>query len=212
MKHVFASLACGFLAVCATSASAQTFTPKISQTVGAGANTSYFVLNFDNGPDGADNPATDYVFAYDWNYTNGAAPTGQDMITALNNDTGNPLLTITETYSSTYNDYTVDSISYGAESETGNYSLNQSYWEYFESTEAQLSAAPNDPNDWSYAATGPMGRALTPGSYDARLFTVDNSNPAPDTPQAAPEPGSGVVCLLGIGGLALLAWRRRQTR
>ncbi len=204
MKRIFLTLCAALLALGAPLAQAQTPSPLITQTVGTGSNTSYFVINFDDGANNTDSAASDYAFAYHWNTS--AAPTGETMLMALNQLT-NPTLGVNQTYYASFDAYFVNGFTYLSHSQTGYYnsSTDQASWSYWVM----------DGGAWSQPqAYGVSGRPLFNGSYDGWTFHVGpGSASAPITPNAAPEPTSPAVFAGGGASLLLLiCLRRRQGR
>ncbi len=197
----FAVLLC---LLCAVSSGAQIFAPNVTQTIGTGSNLSYFVINFEDGPNFAHNPASDFVFGYRWNFAAGnVAPTGDDMIHALSAPVTGVGLQTSETVFSFGT--LVNSFSYGSHSQTGNYNLNHSYWAYWLSTDARLGQSVSD---WTSSGIGVSDRQLTNGSYDGWTFSALNVTPSPLTPAAVPEPGAVLCFVMGSGGLLILCRKR----
>ena len=196
--------------LCSMSCQAQVFVPNVTQTIGTGSNLSYFVINFEDGPNFAHNPASDFVFGYRWDYAAGnIAPTGDDMLHALAAPgTGVGLQTQEGNFPGFGN--FVNGFSYGSDSQTANYGLNQSYWAYWLSTGARLA---QNTSDWDSSGVGIGGRQLTNGSYDGWTFSAFGVTPVPITPAAVPEPGNIALFIgLGISGLGFLARRRKHMR
>jgi hypothetical protein len=200
MKKLLPLLCVVLFAMTLGAAQAQN-TPLITQTVGTGSNVSYFVINFDDGPNNSNNPSSDYVFAYHWDSS--AAPTGETMLTALNQLT-NPTLQVNQTYYASFDAYFVNGFTYTDHSQTGYYnsSADQASWVYWV----------DDSGTWQQSGSGVNGRTLFNGSYDGWTYYVGDSfagdPPSPVTPSAAPEPSSLCVLVLGAAGLMLLVRRR----
>ena len=200
MQRILLALSIAILACLMPTAYAQT-TPFITQTVGAGSNVSYFVINFDDGVGNSNSTASDYEFAYRWDSS--ASPTGETMLSALSQLT-NPSLQVNQTYYASFNAYYVNGFTYLSHSQTGYYNsgTDQASWAYW----VQDSGAWAQPQ-----AYGVSGRMLFNGSYDGWTFHVGpGAAAAPITPNAAPEPSSAWVLTLGTSGIVLLA--RRRTR
>lgn len=198
------------LILLASGAYAQSTPPAITQSIGTGQNTSYFVLNFDDGPGGADNPASDYEFAYHWNYNpDRSAPTSGEMIDALSSQT-NPALTVAfdPTFSTPGNRF-VQTFAYSSDSQTGysNPDGTYGYWAYFVSN-----SQPAEASDWAYSGNGIDQTYLIPNSYDGFTFATDQQTLVPVLPQAAPEPTSWCLFTLGVGGITVLALRRKHSQ
>jgi hypothetical protein len=170
----------GTIIATASPCAAQTFTPLVTATVGSGNNESYFVLNFDDGPNGADNPGSDYVFGYLWSSSN-PAPTGNDIIL----DLSSVGVSVQETYDSEFDEYEVTGFSYASETQNGGYNpVTGNYWAYYQSNGTALA---QNPNNWDYAETGPDGETLTNDSYDGWIYSGENT---PVTPEVSPAPES----------------------
>ncbi|MCW3055911.1 MAG: hypothetical protein JWN14_5081 [Chthonomonadales bacterium] len=182
------------------SAGAQLFSPKVTQTIGAGANISYFVVNFDDAPGFKNDPASDYVFGYKWDFGPGTvAPTGDDMLHALiAPGTGVGLQAVEGNFPGFGN--FVSSLTFGSHSQTGDFALNQSFWSYWLTTGERLGL---NPTDWSSSSVGIGGRALANNSYDGWNFSAFGSNFAPSAP-STPEPSACLLFAMGSGSMFVL--------
>lgn len=200
---LFAVLLCMLASL---SAQAQLFSPKVTQTIGTGANISYVVINFDDGPNFSHDPASDYIFGYRWDYGAGSvAPTGDDMIHALVAPGTGVGLQVVEGNFPGFGNF-VNSFTYASHSQTADYALNQSYWAYWLTTGARLSV---NPSDWTSSSVGVSSRALAPDSYDGWTFSTFGTAPRP-VATATPEPSAWMLCVVSSGGLLALA--RKRTR
>ena len=208
MTTKLALLLCLLSTACALPGHA--LSPTITQTVGTGASESFFVINFNDNPNFANNPASNYVFGYKYD----GAQTGEDLITALKNNV--PAFTVTEkTYSfddgmgNIITGSFVVSFTYQGHTQTG---AGNNYWSYFESDASRLTT---NSMDWDSAGTGALDRALFDQSYDGWTFATPQNSigfnaPTPITPGIpAPEPNGACVILVAAGSLAYLYGRRR---
>jgi hypothetical protein len=171
-------------------ASAQT--PE--RTVGTGANTSYFVIDFKDG-----SAAPSHLFSYQWDPVNGVAPTGAQMIDAF--VAGVPGFSVQFTNFSFGRFY--DAFTYGAQSRARPADFSQ-FWGYWTSTNGI---------NWTGANEGATARLLSNGSWDGWSFGP-NGGPAPVTPSAvsaaAPEPGTLALALFGGAAIGVIRRRRRR--
>jgi len=182
------------------SAGAQLFSPNLTQTIGTGANISYFVVNFDDAPGFKNDPASDFVFGYKWDFGPGSvAPTGDDMLHALiAPGTGVGLQAVEGSFPGFGN--FVSSLTFGSHSQTGDFALNQSFWSYWLTTGERLG---QNPNDWSSSGVGIGSRVLANNSYDGWNFSAFGSHFAPSAP-STPEPSACLLFAMGSGGILVM--------
>ena len=189
-------LSAALLTTLSAAASAQTFTPALTETVGSGSEESFFTLDFQDGTAGHN-----YAFGYKYNGTQ----TGADFLAALSADTA-----LQVGYDPGYGPgdnnpagVFVNSFGFNGHHEA---SPGNSYWAYFTGTNGQ---------NWTYSGVGASDRTLSNGSWDGWSWDADYTNPVtptPLTPAAVPEASSavslGVLTLLGLG---FTAFRRKKT-
>ncbi|GAB4452501.1 MAG: hypothetical protein OHK0029_03540 [Armatimonadaceae bacterium] len=167
---------------------AQAQEPFLSATIGTGSNTSYFVLDFKNGPE-----PQSYAFAYRWD----GAQTGGVMLDALAANV--PTFSFTAQSFGSFGRF-VTGLGYDGKFQDNSPPNTLAFWSYWVST---------DGINWSDPGAGLDSRVLTNGSWDGWAWGPDFNNfpgPPPVTPfaaAAAPEPASfllilGVFCPVGI--------------
>jgi len=150
--------------------------PVVTATAGHGPNESFFVLNFNDGPGGANDPSSNYVFGYFWDPANGI-PSGQDMIDALSNPVGGVGLTVYKTFFPSFNEYFIDGFSYKGHTQNPDGGFDPilgKYWSYWWSSSDRLSL---NINDWDYASTGAGDAVLSNGSYDGWVYSDGSASP-----------------------------------
>jgi hypothetical protein len=210
-KIVIAGLASLFvLPTLVCSANAQT--PLIEATVGAGAKTAYFVIDFKNG--------NQYTFAYLYDGTK----TAGDMIA----DVDASLVSLNAPLLGNRNDpfgRAYDGFGYNSNllpSFTNNY---PDYWGYYVSTSALTTVTPS----WGESGFGVDGtnnaintagirqnldthlwHGFSWGVYDTNTFMFQGSAPIVRSAITAPEPSTLALLGIGIGSVLGLARRRRK--
>jgi len=148
MKHLRPAVLVVLAVALSGAARAQTFTPQITQTVGAGSQESFFVLGFQDG-------SVDHNYAFGYFYD--GAKTGADLISALSSGAG---LGVTYLYntmaaSSTalVSTTTFQRPRFNGHSESG-FGANR-YWSYWLGTNGQT---------WKSSGAGIKSRPLSNGS------------------------------------------------
>lgn len=139
----------------------------ISESVGAGSNTSHVVVDF--GPQ-----SYDFIVHY-----NGSI-SGQDALTLLQNNS----IYRYNTHHFSFGDL-VSEMDYGGYDYSGIGNSGTDFWSYYV----------GDGTSWSFASTGAADRLLTNGSYDGWVW-YDNQQTSPDVPLAVPEPATLSALLL----------------
>jgi hypothetical protein len=188
MKHLPPAVLVVLAAALSGAARAQTFTPQITQTVGAGSQESFFVLDFQDG-------SVDHNYAFGYFYD--GAKTGADLISALSSGAG-----LGVTY--LYNGGVVNGFSFNGHSEAGFGA--DGYWSYWLGTNGQT---------WKSSGAGIKSRPLSNGSWDGWSWDANSSDlppVTPTTPAPVPEASTaasfGLLLALGAGGAALYARKK----
>ncbi len=183
MRFSIVSAASLLLALAAAGANAQTFTPLLTATAGAGSEESFLTIDFKDG-------TQEDSFAFGYKYD--GPKTGVDLLNAFAAD---GLMT-----QYIYNGAAVNGFTFGDHSEAG-FSAS-GYWAYYKAPDGQ---------NWTYASTG-VGGNIVNGSWDGWSWAPNDAAVPPSTPAAVPEASSavslGVLTLLGAGVLAV---RRRKS-
>lgn len=165
-------------------------TLPVEYTTGSGANASLLVVDFQNG--------SHYQFDYLWDYVDGNAPTGWDMIQAVGVLAGEPNPGGKLEYQ--FTDWgwgiTVDALAYGGDIEVAGVVPPWPSWVYYTSDSA-TGYFPATANE------GVNFRQLADESWDGWSWHVDGwgTGAAP-----VPEPASATLLLLGCAALL----RRRK--
>ena len=181
MKLCILSAAGLLLALVASSANAQTFTPQLTATVGSGSEESFLTVDF---KDGTQNDSFAFGYKYD------GTQTGADLLNAF---ASNGLMT-----QYIYNGAAVNGFTFGSHSEAG-FSAS-GYWAYYKAPDGQ---------NWTYSSTGVAGD-ITNGGWDGWSWAPNDTAVPPVTPAAVPE-ASSVVSLGLLLGFGVLAVRRKKT-
>jgi hypothetical protein len=183
----------------------------IQYWVGSGSNQAALVIDWNDGQ-----TTTSYVWGYRWT----GSATGEDMLKAIAgaissavyptvpgaatpDGNGDPTLTLyLQSFSFGDGIYQID---YLAHSRGGFDPDSSGYWSYY-----VANGSSSLPSNWSYSDVGMGSRALSNNSWDGWSWSADFVDSTPNAPiSAVPEPA--IYALLALGGLALLAWRKRIT-
>jgi hypothetical protein len=176
---------------------------SIAGTYGSGPDESYLVVNFDNGPGGANDPASNFVFGYLYGGVSNPAPNAYDMIEGLTN-VG---LLSTTTYYSSFAEHEIDTFSFSSNTSgapTGYDNSTGAYWNYFWGTTSTIN--PSGTTGWTTAGSGIDDETLTNGSVDGWVW--ESSAPAPEASSCI-SMALG-LCLVAV--LALVQSRKRSLR
>ena len=183
MKLHFLPAAALLLTAGAGAANAQTFTPLLTATVGAGSEETFLALDFKDGT-----PNDSFAFGYKYDGTK----TGTDLLNALASSG------LSTQY--IFNGRAVNGFTFGSHSEAG--FTNTNYWEYWKGPDGQ---------NWNYSSAG-VTAPLTNGGWDGWSFTDNGTLAPPLTPAAVPEASSAVsLGLLALLGVGVTAVRRKKT-
>ena len=168
---------------------AHAITPLLSATVGTGANTAYFVLDFGQS-------SNSYAFAYQYD----GVKTGGNLIDAL---AGANVGFADAATAFPPNGRFFTTFSYGGDTATP---TGNGFWDYWTSSNGV---------NWAEAAVGADSYSLTNGGYTSFDVNPDFNNLSPTpprTPIAAPEAGTATLLAVGTGSIAVSLARRRRIR
>jgi hypothetical protein len=167
---------------------------NVQAVIGSGANTAYEVIDMASGPDLA------------WQYNFDGSLNGWQMLTAI--EAGDPNLTVTATYYSSFAEHLVNNFQYG--SITG--VLNK--WDFYTGSYNTGNVSSSDPQgtSWTLSGVGIDDVNITSGEI---IGWVDQTKPTPqpvlpETVTTVPEPDSAGIVLVASG--TLLRRRRRSPR
>jgi len=152
----------------------------ITDSVGAGANTSVICVDF--GPQ-----------SYDFDVHYDAAISGEQAIQLLAQDTD---LGFSDQHFG-FGDFLTE-LKFGGYDLSGNGAGGSGFWKYYLSTDGLA---------WKLSGQGFSSRMLSNGSYDGWLFSTSGPS-LPSQPTAVPEPAAAALMMLASG--ALLARRSRR--
>lgn len=157
--------------------------------VGAGAKTSYFVVDF------AGNGGDTHAFGFRYN----GSPTAADALLALESQPGGLDTTTSDFGFGLF----ISKLAYQGDADAPDYSVDGRFWGY------SLGVYSAETVSWSDSAVGISDRVLEDNSFEG-LTAFDDFNPLvrPRLPIAVPEPASAMLLLVGAAGL--LNWSRRR--
>jgi hypothetical protein len=176
-------------------------TYQVQDIAGSGSNES--LLEIDFGTNAAPQPL---LFGFEWDGSTAAAPTGRDVLVAL--QANNNGLTFTDTFFRDFDEHLLNTIAYNALQPPDDYPND--FWLYFNS---------NDGQTWSETDLGYDALPVTNGGFFGWALQNDDPNefvvnppffPPSHSPAAlvaAPEPAT--LGLAAVGLLSLCLRRRR---